>query len=68
MEAMEARLQEASATDLSRFAWLHMNLQNDEEARQYAEAGLRRDPYNEYCLRLAGHLGIESDYADEKES
>ena len=49
---MEARLVEASATDLSRLAWLHLHSGNDQRALEVAERGLEREPDNIYCRRL----------------
>lgn len=45
-----------SATDLSRLAWLNLNLGSELEARRVAEEGIRRQPGNDYCLRLLDRL------------
>ena len=45
-----------SATDLSRLAWLNLNLGSEPEARRVAEEGIRRQPGNDYCLRLLDRL------------
>jgi hypothetical protein len=55
---MLARLGEADATDLSRFAWLCLSVGNSEKAKQYTLKGLQLDPSNEYCLRLAERQGL----------
>jgi hypothetical protein len=55
---MEKRLQEASATDCSRIAWLFLNIHQEPKARQITEEGLKRQPSNTYCLGLAERLGI----------
>jgi hypothetical protein len=51
-KAMEARIHEADATDLSRLGWLCMHLTDAAAAREYAARGLRLSPTNEYCSRL----------------
>jgi len=53
---MERYLSGASATDLSRLAWLHLHAGDQERARVVAEQGLERDPTNLYCQRLADKL------------
>lgn len=55
---MTSRIDEASATDCSRLAWLHLHLHDEISARRVAEQGLRLDPENDYCIRLARRLGI----------
>jgi hypothetical protein len=49
---MEAHLKEADATDLSRLAWLYLQMHDDERGFELAEAGLKLDPHNEYCQKL----------------
>lgn len=49
---MEDRLVEATATDLSRLAWLHLHTGNDHRALEVAELGLKREPDNIHCVRL----------------
>jgi len=56
---MAARAGEASATDLSRLAWLCLNLHDEDRAREYTEQGLRADAQNIYCIKLAQRLGID---------
>lgn len=51
--AMEARSQEASATDLSRLAWLYLHLKDTAKAQAHVKRGLALDPENEHCQRLA---------------
>jgi tetratricopeptide (TPR) repeat protein len=53
---MEAHLSEASATDLSRLAWLHLHSGDSDRALTVAEIGLRRDPDNAHCQRLEAKL------------
>jgi hypothetical protein len=49
---MEAHLTEASSSDLSRLAWLHLHSGDTGRARTIAEVGLERDPNNIHCQRL----------------
>jgi hypothetical protein len=53
---MEARLSEASATDLSRLAWLHLHAGNRERSEEVADLGLKMDPENVHCQRLIDRL------------
>jgi hypothetical protein len=53
---MESRLAEASATDLSRLAWLHLHAGDARRALEIAEFGLARDPANPHCQRLVAKL------------
>lgn len=56
IQAMERRLPELTATNCSRLAWLYLNANNDERARDVAKKGLEREPENEYCLNLIHKL------------
>ena len=56
--AMERRIGKLSATDFSRLAWLHLNVGNEDRARDVAKMGIKRDPNNEYCRSLMRRLGI----------
>ncbi|TNC16620.1 hypothetical protein FHE66_14690 [Georgenia sp. 311] len=49
---MEARVDEADATDLSRLAWLCMHLQDAAAASRWAARGLEMDARNEHCLKI----------------
>ena len=49
---MEARLNEADATDHSRLAWLYLHLDDKSRAREVTQAGLRKEPGNEHCQKL----------------
>ncbi len=51
-EVMEAGISEANATDLSRLAWLCVRLGDVPAAKKHALAGLKREPDNDYCLKL----------------
>jgi hypothetical protein len=53
---MEAHLSEASATDLSRLAWLHLHSGDSRRALAVAEIGLQREPDNAHCQRLEAKL------------
>lgn len=53
---MEISLSSASATDLSRLAWLHLHAGDERRALDVAELGLERDPYNPYCRNLVDKL------------
>lgn len=57
---MESRSKEADATDLSRLAWLCMNLQDVEAASQWVDAGLALDVTNEHCVSLHDRLASGS--------
>lgn len=53
---MEERLDEATATDISRLAWLCLHLKDDYAAKSYTRLGLNTDPSNLYCQRLYDRL------------
>ena len=53
---MERRIAEASATDLSRLAWLHLISGNEPRAMELAQQGLRQDLSNVHCKRLIEKL------------
>lgn len=55
-ELMESRVDEATATDRSRLAWLYLYLKDPQRARVHAEYGLNLDSENEHCLRLVERL------------
>jgi hypothetical protein len=56
---MEARVSEASATDLSRLAWLCLYGKDHAAAEHWAAEGLQLDPQNEHCKRLTETLSRE---------
>ena len=58
ISAMEKRLGDLSATSCSRLAWLHLNVGNEDRARDVAKIGVQRDPSNEHCQNLMRRLGI----------
>lgn len=51
-ELMEARIDEADATDLSRLAWLCMHMHDTDAANHWASQGLLKEGDNEHCLRI----------------
>ena len=55
---MEARLPEASATDLSRLAWLHLHCGDAKRALEVSDLGIKRDPDNIHCQRLVAKLTV----------
>jgi len=55
---MEMRLGDASATDLSRLAWLYLHSGDDSRALVVADLGLEREADNIYCQRLVTRLKV----------
>jgi hypothetical protein len=53
---LEQHLPDASATDLSRLAWLHLHSGNTDRALEVAELGLDREPGNLFCEKLVVKL------------
>ncbi len=53
---MEAHINEASATDLSRLGWLYLNSGEVTRAKEMAEFGAKKDPTNIHCVRLMERL------------
>ena len=49
---MEKHLQNLSATDCSRLAWLYLNIDNSQRALDVVKVGVERDPANEHCQNL----------------
>lgn len=56
---MERHIGAASATDLSRLAWLHLHAGDVQRAFDVAAIGLRRDAENLHCKRLVEKLMSE---------
>ncbi len=56
---MEARLLEATPTDISRLAWLHLHAGDHKRSDELAQIGLSKDPNNLYCQRLIERLSRE---------
>ena len=49
---METHLEDLSATDCSRLAWLYLNISNHQRALDVAKRGIEREPENEHCQNL----------------
>lgn len=56
LKLAEDNIAEADATDLSRFAWLALGFQDEDRAREFVSEGLKLDPENYYCLKLAERM------------
>lgn len=56
--AMDRRIHEANADDLSRMAWLAFHSGLEAKARGYAEAGLKLDSRNVHCQNITTRLGL----------
>ncbi|MGI8549938.1 MAG: hypothetical protein ACR2PL_03930, partial [Dehalococcoidia bacterium] len=52
-EVLSRRIDEGNATDCSRLAWMCLHMRDQKGAAQFVTQGLRLDPNNDYCLRLA---------------
>ena len=57
---MEERINEATATDLSRLAWLYLNAGEDSRAMKLAQDGLREEPDNIHCRKLVEKLATST--------
>jgi hypothetical protein len=57
-DALDCRRHEANSDDYSRMAWLAFHLKHEAKAREYAAAGLKLDPDNYHCQKLAEKLGL----------
>ncbi|MEO8189479.1 MAG: hypothetical protein ABI682_03980 [Acidobacteriota bacterium] len=57
-ELMEARVEHATADDLSRMAWLRLYLDDEQKAKELTLRGLKVEPGNYYCQRLAERLHL----------
>jgi hypothetical protein len=55
---MDARRVEADTTDLSRLAWLYLQLHDEKRAVEVTEEGLGLDHSNEHCQKLKIRLGL----------
>ena len=52
LTVLEKRQNEASADDLSRMAWLARHIGQESKAQEYAKAGIKMDPDNDYCYGI----------------
>ena len=55
-QLFEQHIVEASATDLSRLAWLHLHRGDSGRALEVAELGITREQTNVHCQRLVAKL------------
>lgn len=62
---LEARHQEADATDLSRLAWLCLYDKDGHAAAKWTAAGLQLEPGNDHCLNLQRKLTSEGFHPPE---
>jgi hypothetical protein len=53
---LEGHIKFATATDLSKLAWLHLHAGDDKRALEVAELGLKREPDNRHCQSLVDRL------------
>jgi hypothetical protein len=58
VRAFEARLQRAVPDDLSRLAWLYLQLHEDDAARRLVRRAIEKYPEHEHLERLAARLRI----------
>ena len=56
IKVMEKHLNEFSATDCSRLAWLYLHIGSSDRSLDIAKIGIEREPDNEYCLKLITRL------------
>ncbi|MCY4261299.1 MAG: NB-ARC domain-containing protein [Rhodobacteraceae bacterium] len=56
IKEMDRCLSDLTATGCSRLAWLHLNVGNDERARDIARHGIDSEPDNVYCQKLVKRL------------
>ena len=52
----------ATATDMSRAAWICIALHDEQRAEKFVRLGLSLDPENEYCQNLAAKLKLQLDF------
>jgi hypothetical protein len=57
-DLMEARIDQAGASDLGRLAWLYLHLHDEQRAREHSEQAIALDPNDEHCIRLAKRLHL----------
>lgn len=56
INAMKVRMDEATATDYSRLAWLQLSIGQVGDAKETVSLGLGLEPTNQYCLKLSEKL------------
>jgi tetratricopeptide (TPR) repeat protein len=55
-DIMKRRIDEATADDCSRLAWLLLHLRREAQAHEVCRKGLELDPYNMHCHKLMKRL------------
>ena len=60
VDVMAHQVDEASATDLSRLAWLCVHIKEVDRAARYVQMGLKLEPGNEHLRKLSSRLRAES--------
>lgn len=63
IDRLESDFPSLTATDLSRLAWLYLNIGKENDAERVAIEGGRREPDNDYCCRLLDKLQRHSESA-----
>lgn len=58
IDIMLRRIKEGGATDYSRLAWLQINNNQEDIARETVEKGLEIDPDNHHCQRIYARINI----------
>lgn len=56
-ESIERHIKECSANDLSRLAWLYLNIGDSKKARETAELGIKKDAFNYHCANILEKMG-----------
>ena len=59
-DVMIHRDSEATATDMSRLAWLLMNVNRKTDAKKIVLVGLEMDPTNSHCQKLADRMKLKA--------
>lgn len=62
VDVMASRASEASATDLSRLAWLCVHVRDVDAAARFVQRGLKDEPVNEHLLKLDRRLRADAAY------
>lgn len=58
IDVMISRIGEGTPTDYSRLAWLFLNNNNIEKAKEYVEKGLEIDNNNTHCIKLNNRINF----------
>ena len=56
-QTMDAQIDKANGTDISRLAWLYLHLKHVDDARRCMRRGLDIDPGNRHLIGLEKRLG-----------